>query len=289
MLRRPLQGPWQEVLRKNLGLEDIRPQELQGINVIFHLAGKAHVRARSMAEIAEYETVHVHGTRSLLQAAKQAGVSGIVFLSSVATMCTSGKEVWDESSPCQPQTPYGKTKLAAEHLILQEVPLPCPVVLRPPLVYGPGAPGNLNLLLRGIRSGLFPAITFPANARSMIHVADVVQACLLAATHPRACGQTYILTDGHAYATTEIVHWLQEALGKKPHWRLPFGLLRLGATVGDVFEKTGLTAMLTSDRLEKLTGSALYSNARICQELGFAPQWDLRRGIRQMTSLERGQ
>ncbi|MHC1733553.1 MAG: NAD-dependent epimerase/dehydratase family protein [Bacteroidales bacterium] len=282
MLRAPQSGPWRDVLEVELGRGAVDPRSLEGVDTIFHLAGKAHTRARTAAELGEYETVHVKGTRALLQAARQAGVRAVVYLSSVKAMGEGGSEIWDETTPCAPQNPYAITKLAAERIVLEEIPLPCPVVLRPALVYGAGSKGNLDLMIRAVRKGLFPSIKFPPNARSMIHVLDVIQACMLAAACEQACGQTYVLTDGREYATGEILAWIHEALGKRPRLRIPFAFLQAAAALGDVLERIGLDAPLNSDVLAKLAGSARYSNAKICRELGFAPAWDLRRGIREM-------
>lgn len=284
LLRRPAAGPWSSVVLAELGAGSMSAASLEGVDTIFHLAGKAHVKARSAAEVREYEAVHVHGTRSLLVAAREAGVRRFVLLSSVKAMGEGGEDTRDEDSPCDPQSPYGITKLEAERLVLEELPLPCPVVLRPALVYGAGSKGNLDLMIRAVRKGLFPAIAFPPNARSMIHVVDVVRACLLAADRPAACGRTYVLTDGLEYSTNDIVAWIFEALGKRPGFRLPFPVLQAASHFGDLACKLGLPAPLTSDALEKLAGSARYSNAKICRELGFAPSRDLRQGIREMIS-----
>ena len=282
MLRAPQSGPWRDVIEVELGREAVDPRSLEGVDTIFHLAGKAHTRARTASEMHEYETVHVKGTRSLLQAARQAGVRALVHLSSVKAMGEGGSEIWDESTPCAPQNPYAITKLAAERIVLEEIPLPCPVVLRPTLVYGAGSKGNLDLMIRAVNKGLFPSIIFPPNVRSMIHVHDVAQACMLAAAREQACGRTYVLTDGREYSTGEILTWIHEALGNHPRLRIPFAFLQAAAAMGDVLERLGLVMPLNSDALAKLAGSARYSNARICRELGFAPAWDLRRGIGEM-------
>lgn len=287
LLRWPAKGAWSSVLQADLGSGAISAEDLDGVDTVFHLAGKAHTQARSAAEVAEYEAVHVHGTKLLVQAAAQAGVRCFVLLSSVKAMGEGSADVWDESTPCAPQNPYGATKLAAEQSVL-ESSLPCTAVLRPALVYGPGSKGNLDLMIRAARKGLFPAIDFPPNARSMIHVDDVVHACLLAATHPGACGQTYILTDGREYATREILSWIFEALGKRPRYSLPFAALKLAAMAGEAVSMCGLRSPLTRDSLDKLAGSARYSNAKICRELGFVPSRHLRDGIREMVSATPG-
>lgn len=282
MTRRPVVGPWGTTVTANLGPAPIDPALLEGVDTIFHLAGKAHVAARTEAEIHEYETVHVHGTRALLAAARQAGVRGCVLLSSVKAMGEGGAEIWDESTPCQPRTAYGQTKLAAERIVLEELPLPCPVILRPTLVYGRGSKGNLTQLIRAARRGWLPRIAFPPNARSMVHVEDLVQACILVAGRPEVSGKTYIVTDGQEYATNDIMAWIFEALGRKPVARIPFSWIRSAAALGDMLAAFGLPAPLTRDKLDKLAGSARYSNARICRELDFSPQWSLRDGILDM-------
>lgn len=281
LLRSPLQGPWCSVVQADLGRTGISGRDLQGVDTIFHLAGKAHTRARSAAEDAEYETVHVRGTQTLLEAARIAGVRCLVLLSSVKAMGEGGEKVWDETTPCLPQNPYGFTKLAAERLVLGSG-LSCPVVLRPALVYGPGSKGNLALMLRAAKKGLFPGITFPPNSRAMIHVSDVVQACLLAATHPGACGQVYILTDGQEYSTAQILDWMWDSLGHGHRLRIPFGLVQAAAALGDMLERLGIRVPLNQDMLAKLAGTARYSSAKIRQELGFAPAKNLRQGIREM-------
>jgi len=281
LLRSPLQGPWRSVVQADLGKTGISGSDLQGVDTIFHLAGKAHTRPRTAEEEADYETVHVRGTQTLLEAARIAGVRCLVLLSSVKAMGEGGDTVWNEETPCLPQNSYGITKLAAERLVLGSG-LSCPVVLRPTLVYGPGSKGNLALMLRAAKKGLFPAITFPPNARAMIHASDVVQACLLAATHPGACGQTYILTDGQEYATGQILDWIWECLGSGPRVRIPFGVVQAAAFFGDMLERLGVRAPLNRDMLAKLVGTARYSSAKIRQELGFAPARNLRQGIREM-------
>lgn len=284
LLRSPRPGPWSDVLHCDLDRDTIDPALLHGVDTIFHLAGKAHTRARTAADVREYETVHVTGTRSLMQAARAAGVRCCVLLSSVKAMGEGSAEIQDENSPCVPETPYGQTKHAAERIVLHELPVPCPVVLRPALVYGAGSKGNLDLMIRAMSKGMFPRTHFPPNARSMIHVEDVIQACVLAATHKQACGGTYILTDGQDYSTNALFAWIQDCLGKKPGLPLPFALLHMAARLGDIVEKSGIRVPLNCDRLDKLAGSARYSNARICRELGFAPQWDARRGVQDMVA-----
>ena len=116
----------------------------------------------------------------------------------------------------------------------------------------------------------------------MIHVDDVVQACILAAAHPVACKQTYILTDGYDYSTPQILGLIRTVLGKRQGLCIPFWPLDILARIGSALEQAGVSVPLTSTQLDKLTGSARYSNRKICDDLGFIPQYNLQTGIRQM-------
>jgi UDP-glucose 4-epimerase len=157
--------------------------------------------------------------------------------------------------------------------------------LRLPLVYGPGWKGNLAKMADAVARGRFPPLPRLENRRSLVHVEDVVQALLLAATNPVADGKIYLVTDGRAYSTRQIYEWMCEAAGRRvPAWAVPLRLLRLAAKTGDLIERlTRRSAPINSQRLEKLLGSAWFSSARIERELGFRAQHNLRESIMEMT------
>jgi nucleoside-diphosphate-sugar epimerase len=115
----------------------------------------------------------------------------------------------------------------------------------------------------------------------MVHVDDVVQAALLAAEIPEAAGQIYIVTDGQAYSTRQIYDWIRGALGKAPlNWQIPMTLLTFLAKTGDTIGHTvGRRFPFDSAALDKLTGSAWYSSAKIQRELGFRPRHSLQSSI----------
>ena len=119
--------------------------------------------------------------------------------------------------------------------------------------------------------GHFPPIPEFGNKRSLVHIEDVIQAALLAAEKPEAIGQTYLVTDGQPYSTRELYEWICQALGKPiPGWRIPEGVLRGLAKIGDAIGMVrGRRFMFDSDTLEKLAGSAYYSSQKIEQELKF--------------------
>lgn len=249
----------------------------EGIDVVFHLAGKAHDLAENRQDEAEYRKINTEGTRKLLEAAQQAGVKRFVFFSSVKAVGDSDRQPMDETVVSPADTPYGQSKYEAEQLVLHGGYVPHPVVIRPCMVYGNSDKGNLPRMIKSIRKGVFPPLPELHNRRSMVHVDDVVGAALLAATMPEAAGQIYIVSDGQSYSTREIYDWIRAALGKSlSPLSVPIGLMRVLAKAGDgIGCLFGRRFFFDSDALDKLTGSAWYSSAKIERELGFKPVRDL--------------
>ncbi|WP_020484316.1 NAD-dependent epimerase/dehydratase family protein [Methylomonas sp. MK1] len=253
------------------------PELCAGIDVIFHLAGKAHALAESRQDAAEYRQVNTEGTRKLLKAAQQAGVKSFVFFSSVKAVGQSSQQPMDETINDPARDPYGLSKYDAEQLVLHGGYVPHPVVLRLSMVYGDTGKGNLPRMIRAIHRGIFPPLPKSENHRSMVHVKDVIASALLAAEKPEAAGQIYIVTDQQNYSTRQIYDAIRAALGKPPvAWSIPMPLLTSLAKLGDGYGRlTGRRFPIDSDSLEKLTGSAWYSSAKIGRELGFQPRHTL--------------
>ncbi|MDX8127131.1 NAD-dependent epimerase/dehydratase family protein [Methylomonas sp. LW13] len=253
------------------------PELCADIDVVFHLAGKAHALAESRQDEAEYRQINTEGTRKLLEAAQQAGVKAFVFFSSVKAVSHTSRQVMDETVNAPASDPYGLSKYEAEQLVLNGGYVPHPVVLRPSMVYGDTGKGNLPRMIHAIRRGIFPPLPESGNQRSMVHVDDVVASALLAAENPEAAGQVYIVTDQQSYSTRQIYDAIRAALGKRPVvWSIPMPLLTSLAKLGDGFGRlTGRRFPIDSDSLEKLTGSAWYSSAKIARELGFQPRQTL--------------
>lgn len=243
------------------------------VGVVYHLAGHAHAEDEGSGRSDElHRQVTVEGTRRLLAAAATHGVGRVVFMSSVKAIGEgTGLEAETGATPA-PTTAYGRARRAAEQLVLAAGPRPVGVVLRSPLVYGPGVKGNLQQMLSAIAAGRFPPIPAVDNRRSMIDVRDVVAALRLLATAPAAAGRVFLATDGQPYSTRRIYEVMSAALGRAvPRWSIPLPLLRAGARAGDVVTRlTRRNAPLTTDRLAKLFGNAHYANTALV-ELGFTP------------------
>jgi nucleoside-diphosphate-sugar epimerase len=254
-------------------------------NIVFHLAGHAHATDELSGED-QHQRVTVAGTARLLEAARAAGVERFVFVSSVKAMGEATDICLDESAVPAPTTVYGRVRLEAEGLVLaaNATGSIATTVLRLPLVYGGQVKGNLMRLIEAIDRGRFPPLPDVQNRRSLVHVDDVVQAMLLAAQSAVASGRVYLVTDGTAYSTRQIYEWISEALGRPvPRWSIPISLLQLAARLGDVMGWICRRRFpIDSGVLEKLTGSACYSSARISAELGYRPRETLSRSIPEM-------
>jgi len=265
----------------DLAKDPCPPGLLQDVHAVFHLAGKAHALAETRQDENEYFQINTEGTRKLLEAAKQAGVQKFIYFSSVKAVGDGERQPMDESVQAAADTPYGQSKYAAEQLVLRGGYVPHPVVIRPCMVYGNTGKGNLPRMIQAIRRGVFPPLPETHNRRSMVHVDDVVQAALLVAEMPEAAGQVYIVTDDDAYTTRQIHDWIRAALGKPPsNWYIPMRLLTIFAKTGDTIGRLiGRRFPFDSDALDKLTGSAWYSSAKIRHELGFSPQHTLQSSL----------
>jgi nucleoside-diphosphate-sugar epimerase len=145
-------------------------------------------------------------------------------------------------------------------------------------------------MIKMIDRGLFPALPDVKNCRSMVHVSDVVEAVILAATNSVANGQCYIVTDGRPYSTWELYEMICRSLGKSiPRWHVPLGALEALAGVGDVIGRLrGRRFVFDSDALDKLTGNAWFSSGKIARELAFQPRMTFEAALPELIAWYRG-
>ncbi|MDX8405218.1 MAG: NAD-dependent epimerase/dehydratase family protein [Mariprofundus sp.] len=250
--------------------EPLDGKALDGVDTVYHLAGKAHALAETRQDADEYFQINTVATQRLLESSQKAGVKTFIYFSSVkAAGDVDG--LMDESTSTIPDTPYGESKKASEQLLLTGGYVPHPVVIRPAMVYGNTDKGNLPRMIQAVRSGRFPPLPELRNRRSMVHVDDVVRAASFAVEHDAAAGQIYIVTDGRPYSTRQMYEWICEAVHKPvPAWKLPLFILKLLARLGDAIGFIrGQRFIFDTDALGKLTGSAYYSSAKIERQLGF--------------------
>jgi UDP-glucose 4-epimerase len=251
-------------------LSDLIPSDsLHGVDTVFHLAGYTHdLRATSQVNHI-YQSVNVDATIHLAKLAVMSGVKKYIFVSSVKA---GGSKVSDncltEMDQEEPEDIYGKTKREAEIRLLEigrESGMHISII-RPSLVYGPNAKGNLQLMQSKIIKGWFPPLPEIGNRRSMIHVDDLVQALILLAEDNRSRGQIYIATDGNTYSSRQIYEANCDIVGKAiPKWAVPKIIFNIAS-------------FLSNDlrfKINKLFGNECYSSEKL-QTLGFKPRHSLR-------------
>ena len=248
-----------------------------GIDTVFHAAGFAHAgRAATPAQIARHQAINAEGSFHLLDAAVATGVERFVFLSSVKAAGPPASHCVDERWNTPPETPYGQAKRAAEARVLavtRETGLHG-VNLRLALVYGPGVKGNLARLAQWARCDFCPAWPDAGGRRSLVHRADVAQAALRAAAHVKAQGQIYLVTDGQAYSSRELLLLLRQRHGQPaPRWTIPAPWLwRMAGLADGVFRLAGHRHPVRT-ALDQVLGWGCYDSSRIRQELGYQPEW----------------
>lgn len=246
---------------------------LQGIYCVIHLAARTHVLDdRSTDSLADYRRINVQGTIRLAQQAAAAGVRRLVFLSSVKVNgeVTASKAYTEDDAP-MPLDAYGITKHEAEqalHRISFDTGMEI-VILRPPLVYGPGVKGNFLRLLRLINRGLPLPLASVRNQRSLIGVDNLVDAIITCMDAPAAAGKTYLVSDGEDVSTPELISKLAAGMNRPPRLLpCPVPLLHAGAAL-----------LGKSAAIARLTGSLTVDSTRIRRELGWQPRYSLDQGL----------
>jgi nucleoside-diphosphate-sugar epimerase len=246
---------------------------LTGIDIVIHLAARVHVMDETVGDpLTAYRLVNVAGTERLARQAAAAGVRRLVFLSSVKVHGEESTAPYAEENQPAPQDPYGVSKLEAEHILQQiaaETGLEV-VIIRPPLVYGPGVKANFRNLLKIVERGLPLPFAGINNARSLIYLGNLNDAIITCATHPQAAGQTFLVSDGEDVSTPTLIRRVAAALDR-PARLLPFppSLMQLAGKL------TG-----KSMAVDRLLGSLVIDSGKIRRELGWKPPYSMAEGLR---------
>jgi nucleoside-diphosphate-sugar epimerase len=244
---------------------------VSGCEVIVHLAALAHQTGHVAGRWSEFRHVNVDLTAFLARMARESGVRRFVFVSSVAAVCSQSETVVDERSAPRPDSDYGRSKLEAEHALQQELQgAQCDwCIVRPPLVYGPGNPGNMARLMRLIERGLPLPVGAIHNRRSFIYIDNLVDALAAVVAHPAPVRSVYFLNDGSDFSTPELIRALAGAMHRRIRLvSVPVGMVRLLGRLGDLL---GGRAGLDSYSVERLVGSMAVSGASFSRDFRWRP------------------
>ncbi len=250
---------------------------LEGCEVVIHLAGRVHIAAGG--DPSPYWEENCGGTLKLAGDASAAGVKRFVFLSSAKVLGDeSGTAALAEDAPVLPGDPYAESKLAAERGLAGLGGAMQVVVIRPPLVYGPGVKANFGALLSAVARGVPLPLASIRNRRSLVGVANLASAIATCARSPMAAGRTFHVTDGDPVSTPGLVRALAAALGRSPRlFNVPARMLELGGAI------VGRSAMV-----KRLTRSLELDDSAIRAELGWRPAFSFEAGIEQTVQWYRG-
>lgn len=256
-----------------IGPETDWSRALVGAEIVVHLAARVHVmREESGTPLDAFRRTNRDGTRSLAAQSARAGVRRMIFVSTVKVHGEESRErAFHESDPPAPKDAYSVSKWEAEQAITDvaaETGLEF-VILRPPLVYGPGVKGNFLDLLRACARGRPLPLGKIENRRSLINVMNLAEAIAGCVTHPGIIGETFLLRDDESLSTPELVGRTADALGA--HIRLlkiPIWALRAA----------GMMAGRRS-AIDRLTESLVVDDSKIRRMVGWSPTITVDRGL----------
>lgn len=192
---------------------------LAHVSMVVHLAARVHVmNDMSQDPLSEFRRVNTHGTLNLARQAAQAGVRRLVFISSVKVNgeATRPGRAFTELDEPSPQDAYGQSKMEAEEGLRQialETGIEL-VIIRPPLVYGPGVKANFAALMCAVQKGLPLPLGAVHNKRSLVSLDNLTDFICLCASHANAANQTFLVSDGQDLSTAELIEGLALAAGR---------------------------------------------------------------------------
>ena len=236
-------------------------------DVVFHAAGRAHCVPRTPADANEFFAVNVAGTRNLCLALEKVGVpASLIFVSTVAVYGLERGENISENAPLAGTSPYARSKIEAENFLREWCSRHGVVltILRPSLIAGADAPGNLGAMVRGLRSGRYFRIGRGNARKSIVMARDLGRVVPLAETR----GGVFNLCATHAPSFAELEKLITTQLGKREPRALPYAIAKCLAAIGDCcFGR----APIDSARLRKITETLTFSNRKAREALGWTP------------------
>jgi UDP-glucose 4-epimerase len=266
---------------KNIAMGDIGPSTdwsvaLDGVDCVIHCAARVHIMKDTSADpLSMFREVNTSGTLNLATQAVKNGVQRFVYVSSLKVngeLTCIGQPFSAEDVPA-PSDPYAISKLEAENGLrsLADQSGMELVILRPPLVYGPGVKANFATMIRWLSYGIpLPFGAVEDNSRSLIAVDNLVDLLVVCVDHPHAPGEVFLASDGEDVSTASLLRRLSYALGKPSRlWCISPNILSAAAQL-----------LGRKDFSKRLLGSLQVDMAKTCNVLGWYPPIDLAEGLR---------
>jgi UDP-glucose 4-epimerase len=247
---------------------------LEGVSDVVHLAARVHITQETSSDAyAAFRAVNTQGTLNLARQAAAAGVRRFVFLSSVKVNGEGSPRAYLETDTPAPEDAYAVSKWEAEQGLWEisaytgmQI-----VILRIPLVYGPGVAANFLQLLQIVNKGWPLPLRGIANRRSLLYIGNLVDAIRVVLEHPDAANKLFLLSDGQDVSTSQLVELIAQALHKPPRlFAVPLGFISAFA---------GLLGK--SSAVDRLFGSLSVDSAKIQRELQWKPPFSMQQGLAQ--------
>ncbi|HEY3219490.1 MAG TPA: NAD(P)-dependent oxidoreductase [Gemmatimonadales bacterium] len=271
-------GPEIRLLRGDLDTESALRAGCTGADVVYHVAGKIAAR-----RAVDFMATNRDGTANVLEAARDAAVRRLLFVSSLAVAgpTTPGHPI-DESRPAAPVTDYGRSKLAAEVLV-RAMPSSLPwTIVRPPVVYGEWDRGTLKIFQLA-RRGVVPVFGDGSQELSVIHAEDLARSLIAAATSPATVGRVYFAAHPTTTTSRELVRAAGRALGRTPRIVPVPPLVARGLlwTVGTLAYLAGRATLLSADKgNEYLAPAWTCRSDALTRDTGWHAEIELETGLR---------
>jgi nucleoside-diphosphate-sugar epimerase len=260
------------IIIKEINIKTDWNDSLKGIDVVIHLAGRAHVlKEKAIDPYQAFTSINVDATKSLAIQAAANGVKRFIFVSSVGVNGNKTIAPFTELQPPNPQELYAISKKNAEDSLWEishktglEV-----VVIRPPLVYGSGAKGNFEKLVKLCNYKIPLPFGAVHNKRSFIYVENLIDFIVNCIDHPLAANETFLISDDEDISTTELIKYIQHAMGQKSILiPVPKDLL------SSLFKLMGKSALYN-----KLCGNLEMDITKAKELLNWKPPYTLKEGV----------
>lgn len=247
-------------------------EALENIEIVIHLAARVHIMTEERSSLEKFCKVNSTATQKFAQQAAEQGVKRFIFLSSIKVNgeFSTLNNPFTEESPTQPQDPYAQSKLVAEHYLEQinQKTKMQTVILRPPLVYGPGVKANFLKMLDLVQKGWPLPFARILNKRSFLYIDNLISAIILVTEHPKAANQLYLVADNESWSLSELLSTLANAMNSSlklfdiPFIKFIFKILRL------------------KNLNMRLFSSLELDNSKIKAQLGWEPPIEAQEGLK---------